>query len=99
MITISTVSWPTESAKEMGRRFFELSPLPDFIRTEGPYMVSTLNQGIKAITIYKYDKAKAAEANEAIAYALRIFYGVPGFRYALELAAGPKTGLKMAGSG
>ena len=59
MITISMVSYPPESAIEMTKRFFELSPMPDFVTVVGPYTITELEGGIQGITIYKYDKAKA----------------------------------------
>ena len=97
MVTVSMVSYPPESAKEIGKRFVELSPIPDFITVVGPYTIPELIDGIQAITIYKYEKSKAAEANEAISNAHLAFYGVPGYTYTLKLAAGSATSLKMLG--
>ena len=36
MVTVSIVSCPPESAKEIGKRYFELTPMPDFIKVVGP---------------------------------------------------------------
>ncbi|MBW1863272.1 MAG: hypothetical protein JRJ02_13005 [Deltaproteobacteria bacterium] len=90
-------SWPPESAKLIGERFSKAIPMPDFVTVIGPYTVADLRDGITAITIYKYDKAKAGEANDAIANAHTIFYGIPGYRYSLTLAAGAAASMKMAG--
>ncbi len=46
----------------------------------GPYTYPDGNDGITAITIFKYDKTKSGEANGAIGNLYIIFYGVPGFR-------------------
>ena len=97
MITISMVSYPPESAIEMTKRFFELSPMPDFVTVVGPYTITELEGGIQGITIYKYDKAKAGEANEVIANAHMTFYGVAGYKYSLKLAASAATSAKMVG--
>jgi hypothetical protein len=97
MVTVSIVSYPPESAKEIGKRFFELTPLPDFINVVGPYTITELGEGIQAITIYKYDKSKAGEANEAIANSHMVFYGVPGYTYSLKLASSAVTSAKMMG--
>jgi len=97
MVTISMVSYPSESAVEMTKRFFKLSPMPDFVTVVGPYTITELEGGIQAITIYKYDKAKAGEANEVIANAHMAFYGVAGYRYSLKLAASAATSAKMVG--
>lgn len=97
MVTISIVSFPPESAKEMGKRFMEMTPIPNFIELSGPYLYAEGGEGNKSITIYKYDKTRAAEANEAIANAMTEFYGVPGFTYDLKLASGSATALNMLG--
>jgi len=55
------------------------------------------NDGITAITIFKYDKTKSGEANGAIGNLYIVFYGVPGFRYSLKLAAGSAATMKMMG--
>ena len=70
---------------------------PEFIQMIGPYMYPDENEGITAITIFKYDKTKAGEASEAIAGSYLTFFGVPGFRYSLKLASGAAATLKMMG--
>ena len=97
MITIGISKWTTESANEMGKRSLDMKPPPDFIQMTGPYMYPDENEGITAITIFKYDKTKAGEASEAIANVYMIFFGVPGFRYSLKLASGAAATMKMMG--
>jgi hypothetical protein len=97
VITIGITKWTTESANEMGKRFLEIKPLPDFVQMIGPYVYPDENEGIKAITIFKYDKTKAGEANDAIANLHMIYFGVPGFRYSLKLASGAAATMKMMG--
>jgi hypothetical protein len=55
------------------------------------------NEGITAITIFKYDKSKAGEASQAIANTYMAFFGVPGFRYSTKLAPGAAATMKMMG--
>lgn len=74
-----------------------MAPAPNFIKLTGPYQFAENREGNAAITIYKYDKARAAEANDAIANAMVIFYGVAGFTYALKLASNSATLLNMLG--
>ena len=97
MITLGITKWTTESANEMGKRFLEIKPLPDFVQMIGPYVYPDENEGIKAITIFKYDKTKAGEANDAIANLHMIYFGVPGFKYSLKLASGTAATMKMMG--
>ena len=99
MITISIMSFPPESAKEVGRRFTELAPVPSYIETNGPYLYTDERDGNTSITIYKYEKARAAEALDAISNLYVPFYGVPGMKYALKLASSSNTALSMLGLG
>ena len=97
MITVGIARWTPESAHEMGKRAANAAPIPDFIKTSGPYMYPDGNEGIKSISIFKYDKAKAGEASEAIANGFIHYYGVPGYRYSIHLASGSAATMKMMG--
>ena len=68
-----------------------------FIQVIGPYMYPDDNEGIVCIAIFKYDKAKAGEAAEAIANGLMLYSTIPGFRYSLRAASGAATTMKMMG--
>jgi hypothetical protein len=52
VITIGITRRTPESANEMGKRFIEIKPLPDFVQMIGPYMYPDENEGIKAIAIF-----------------------------------------------
>lgn len=97
MVTVGISKWPTESGHEVGKRSLEMKPFPDFVQVIGPYMYPDENEGITAITIFKYDKSKAGEASEAIANVYMVFFGVPGFRYSTKLASGAAATMKMMG--
>ena len=97
MITVGISKWPTESGHEVGKRSLEMKLPPDFVQVIGPYFYPDENEGITAITIYKYDKSKAGEAAEAIANTYMVFFGVPGFRYSTKLASGATATKKMMG--
>jgi hypothetical protein len=99
MVSISIVSYPPESASELGKRFLGLPPIPEFITVVGPYATSEIQEGIQAFTIYKYDKSRAAEALEAITNVHLAFYGIPGYTFSIKLASSAATSLKMLGLG
>ena len=42
MVIIGIASYPPESAKEMGKHFRELSPLPAYMTQKGPYVISEI---------------------------------------------------------
>ena len=99
MVTIGIARWTPKTGHEMGKRFENWKPLPDFIKVSGPYMYTAGDEGLKSITIFKYDKEKAGEASEAISSTYMIFYGVPGYRYSLNIASGADATMKMMGLG
>lgn len=97
MITVGISKWPIESGQEIGKRSLEMKQPPDFVQMIGPYIYPDENEGITAITIFKYDKSQAGEASEAIAKVYMVFFGVPGFRYSTKLASGAAATMKMMG--
>ena len=85
MVLISMISNPPESGKEMIKRSMQLPRLPEYIRTIGPYINSTVGEGIKTLTIYEFEDSKFAEASKHINNLLQAFIGVPGFTFSLEV--------------
>jgi len=95
MIIISLTSYPTESVKEIGKRFMELPPLADYITMKGPY----IREGIKGITIYEFDESRYAEAMNYLGERVASLFGVPGFTYSLKHWLEVQDALKMIGLG
>jgi len=99
MIIISLTSYPTESVKDMGKRFMELSPLVEYITMKGPYISSAVGEGIKGITIYEFDESRYPEASKYLGDRIATFFGVPGFTYSLKPWLEVQDALKMIGLG
>ncbi len=85
MVLVSMISNPPESGREMIERSKQLPRLPEYIKTIGPYVSSSVEKGIKALTIYEFEDSKFAEASKHINNLLRAFIGVPGFTFSLEV--------------
>ena len=49
MVIIGMNSFPPESANEIGKRFLELPPVPDYITMKGPYIHSMMEGGIQGV--------------------------------------------------
>ena len=96
MYMLAISCYPQESATELGERFIEAKPAPDFITTLGPFIKSTL-EGIKTITIYELDPSNYAEATEYLNNRYAAYHGVPGFRYSLEEWLGVMEALNLIG--
>ena len=97
MVIIAFATYPPESAREIGKRFMKVSPVPDFITMEGPYLYSNGENGIQAASLYKFDKSKAAEVLQIVNDQHAAFFGVPGYQYDIKVCAGVERGLKMSG--
>jgi len=78
MVIIGMISFPTESSKEMGKRFMEIPP---YINKKGPYFKSELGVGIRALSIFEFEPEKMAEATEFINNYYARYIGVPGYSY------------------
>lgn len=97
MVAIGMVSFPTESSKEIGKRFKDLPILPPYITRKGPYFSSELGVGIKAISIFECDPSKMAEASESLGNYYAHYIGVPGFTYTVGTWFEIKEAFKMIG--
>ena len=98
MYLIAISCYPQESATELGKRFMEAKPAPDFMTTTGPFIKSTL-EGTKTIAIYDFDPSKYTEATDYLNNRYAAYHGVPGFRYSLEEWLGVMEALKLIGLG
>jgi hypothetical protein len=98
MYMIAISCYPQESASELGKRFTEAKPAPDFLTTIGPFVRSTL-EGTKTIAIYEFDPSKYAEATDYLSNRYAAYHGVPGFKYSLEHWLEVKDALKLIGLG
>ena len=51
MVIITENFFPPSSAKQLGKAFLDLPPLPDYITMRGPYILSDTDKGIRSILI------------------------------------------------
>ena len=98
MIILSTVSFPPESAKEIGKRYMEAAPLPDYITRRGPYILPLTGQGVQSISIYEVDRpTRMAEAVELLSNEQAKYFGIPGFTYSIQVCLDVEEALKTVG--
>ncbi|MFZ1036497.1 MAG: hypothetical protein WAN57_04765 [Smithella sp.] len=96
MVIIGTISFPTESSKEMGKRFMEV---PAFINKRGPYFNSELGVGIKCISIFEFEPSNMAEAIVFVNDYYATYIGVPGYSYTIDTWLEAFEALKLVGLG
>ena len=97
MVIIGMNSFPPESANEIGKRFLELPPVPDYITMKGPYIHSMMEGGIQGVEVFELDKAKLAEGVEYVSNRYVRYFGIPGFRYSVTPYFEAQEALKMIG--
>jgi hypothetical protein len=99
MVIVTTISFPTESANEMGDRFLKVSPLPDFLSRKGPFFSSSNTGGVNSLSVYELDNDKLAEGMTAVSEYITGFFGIPGFSYEVKVSLEVEESLKMIGLG
>lgn len=97
MVIVSNISYPPESAQDIAKRFLEAPQIPDFMTKKGPYINSTLENGITTLSVYELDKSRLGEGYEFIGNYVAMFFGVPGFRYEFKAFMDVEEALKMIG--
>jgi hypothetical protein len=97
MVIIGRMYYPTDSTQEMAKRFLEAPQIPDFMNRKGPYVGSSLEEGISIVALYELDNAKLAEGMDFVANYYAMFFGVPGFKYEITPHFEVAEALKMIG--
>ena len=97
MVIVTNISFPAESAKQIGECFLKVSPLPEYLTRKGPYISSNNTDGVKSLSIYELDSDKLADGMNAVGEYLTGFFSVPGFAYEVKVNFEIEEGLKMIG--
>ena len=96
MVIIVNLSFPPESASDVGKRFLETAPIPNFMALKGPY-IKGRKDGIQAIELYELDNSKLAEGEEYVTNRCVTYFGIPDFRYEIGVFFEAAEALKMIG--
>ena len=97
MVIIGMLSYPTESLKEIGKRFLALKPAPSYLTMKGPYVNAKIGEGIQTTVIYECEKSKLPDAMDYVANRYTAYFGVPGFTYSVQVWFEASEALKMIG--
>ena len=96
MVIINALRFPQESANEVGKRFLEIAPPPDFMSMKGPYIKGT-EQGIRAVEIFDLDETKLALGLDYDTQRCVTYFGVPGLTYETNVYFEAQESLKLIG--
>ncbi len=97
MVLVGMLSYPSESANEVGKRFLNQKPLPGYITMKGPYINGILGEGIRSLLIYECERSKLPDAIEFMGNRLASYIGVPGYTYSIQVWYEATEALKMIG--
>ena len=97
MVIITENMFPPGSAKDIGKAFLELPPLPDYITMKGPYILGDSEKGIRSILIYECDNSKLADVLQAVGDRVTNYFDVPGYTYSINAWYEASEALKMIG--
>jgi hypothetical protein len=97
MIIFGFLSFPPESSTEVGKRLLKLPLPPPFVTIKGPFLISEVGSGIKAIVLFEFDQTKTGESMEYVANRYAQYIGVPGLTYNVALWFEAKEALNMIG--
>lgn len=97
MVIITEATYPPASAKDAGKCFKELPPLPDYITMRGPYIQSATGAGIRGMVVYECDRSRLAEAIEVIGDRITKYFDVPGYTYSMDVWLEAQEALKLVG--
>ncbi len=97
MVIFTTVSYPSESAKELAAKFMEAPQIPDFMAKKGPYVSANRTDGVIVASLYELDNSKLADGLDYLGNYMATYFGVPGFMYEINPYYEIEEGLKMIG--
>jgi len=97
MIIVVSITFPTESSKDIGKRFGELPTLPDYLKMKGPYVRGSALQGIQTLTLFEVEQSKMADAMIALGDRYAKYIGVPGYKYSINVWFDITEALAMIG--
>lgn len=96
MVIIVDMSFPTENASVVGKRFLEIEPIPDFMTLKGPY-IKGRKDGIQAIELFELDNSKLAEGEKYVTNRCVTYFGITDFKYEISVFFEAAEALKLIG--
>ena len=97
MIVKCVLAFPTESAEEMVRRFGDGPTWPEGIDVLGPYYFRVLGEGLRSLTVFRFEDERAPEVLAAIRRYPKRYIGIPGFTYIFDVGLEIEEFLDLVG--
>jgi len=98
MILLGMMSYPPESAREIGKRFKESFAVPAYMTLKGPYVYPD-GGVIKVIALYEFDQSRVKEAEDDVLGRFEKYSGVQGFTSSVQTCLEINEALELIGLG
>lgn len=96
MVIISEVAYPMDKALEAVEIMKSLPVLPSFMRMSGPYAISALGVGLRAISIYEFGGNENLQAAmETVTKRMLSYSVIAGFTADFRPCYSPDEALKL----
>ena len=96
MVIVGTIKFKPETAKDIGKRFIELPPVPGYMKLIGPFVKAKM-EGTHGLEIFEVEESKLALAMEYVSNRYISFYGIPDFNFTAEIHYSAQEALNMVG--
>ena len=84
MIMMGTMTFTAECAMAVAENYGKVPPAPGFMKLIGPYVRSSIANGISTISIYEFDDAKADAAIDYLNKRYATFAAIAGVTSHIE---------------
>lgn len=95
MIMFGMMTFSAECAMTVAESYGKLPPIPEFMKITGPYIRSSIEEGISTISIFEFDDEKADEAIDYLKIRYALFAAINGVSTTLEEWLGVGTALQV----
>ena len=94
MVIVTKMAYPTESVREIAKRFLEAPQIPSYLLRRGPYISTNTIDGVSVLAIYELDRSKLADGFEYVMNSTAKYFGVPGFKHEIKVYAEAREALQ-----
>ena len=90
-------SWPTNSSKQVGQIWMEMSQPPAFMKLMWAGVDGVDNSGIRGLVLWQCEDSHIADAYAFIREDVSRYFTIPGYTYSYNIWTEPVDALKMVG--
>lgn len=85
MVIIGQKQFPLDKSTELAAAFLEISDLPDYISSTGPFLRTTRENGAQSIAVFEFPADRMDEAYRLLNQRYIRYINIPGYSYELNV--------------